>query len=375
MAVKGYQKDDKTFYQVYVNVRSKTNQSLRAQRKVSGIKTEKDALKVEKELVRECEREIFEKESLGETWRSLVDQWEIHLTQEAKLQETTRTDYLSVVRKHTSSWGMRAASSITSADVREVLGLLKTNGNSISYQNSVKIILNRVFTFGIEYGWIKGMEKSPTFGIRFGRIEEKKPEILTIQEIRKLLENAKALSHDWYAVWSTALLTGLRNGELFALLWTDVDWENKVLSITKSYNCRKRETKGTKSGHWRTVPISSELELLLKELKLQAGARREILPRLPGWEKGMQAKILRTFCAGIGLPSVKFHTLRACFATQLIRNGVPPIQIQKICGWKDLETMQRYVRLAGIETDGVTESLKVLPDHEAMGKVVSFTRK
>ena len=73
---------------------------------------------------------------------------------------------------------------------------------------------------------------------------------------------------------------------------------------------------------------------LLKELKARAGTRPEVLPRLPGWAKGQQAYEIRLFCLGIGIPSIKFHTLRACFATQLIRNGVPPIQIQKVCGWK-----------------------------------------
>jgi len=123
---------------------------------------------------------------------------------------------------------------------------------------------------------------------------------------------------------------------------------------------------------WRNIPISSDLEALLKELKLQAGSRKEVLPRLTYWEKGGQAKVLRKFCQGIGLPSIKFHTLRACFATQLIRQGVPPIQIQKICGWKDLETMQRYVRLAGIEIAGVTEQLKILPEPEVFAKIVNL---
>jgi hypothetical protein len=53
---------------------------------------------------------------------------------------------------------------------------------------------------------------------------------------------------------------------------------------------------------------------------------------------------------------------------ELIRSGIPPIQIQKICGWKDLETMQRYIRLAGIETEGVTEALKVMPDQAVLAQ-------
>ena len=56
------------------------------------------------------------------------------------------------------------------------------------------------------------MERSPTLGISLGRKEEKKPEILKIDEIKRLLENAKKLNHSWYTIWAMALLTGLRNG-------------------------------------------------------------------------------------------------------------------------------------------------------------------
>ena len=216
-------------------------------------------------------------------------------------------------------------------------------------------------TFGIEHRLVSGMDRSPAWGISLGRDEEKKPEILTLTEIRKLLQEARQMNHAWFPIWSLALLTGMRSGELYALLWTDIDFENKTITVTKSFNPRLKVIKSTKAGYWRHVPLSDDLIALLNELKAQEPNRREVLPRFWEWTKGQQARVLRAFCAGIGLPSIKFHTLRACFSTQLIRSSVAPAVVMKICGWKDLETMQRYIRLAGIETQGATNELKVLP--------------
>ena len=43
----------------------------------------------------------------------------------------------------------------------------------------------------------------------------------------------------------------------------------------------------------------------------------------------------------------------------------------KICGWKDLDTMARYIRLAAIDENGATDSLAVLPS-ENYDNIVMF---
>lgn len=121
--------------------------------------------------------------------------------------------------------------------------------------------------------------------------------------------------------------------------------------------------------------MNPELETLLKELRLTSNGRSHVLPRFKDWDKGYQARILRMFCKGIGVPSVKFHTLRACFATLLVQNGVAPAQVTAMGGWKDQETMAIYIRRAGIDIKGAAASLKLLPSREAAGRVVSLFRE
>ena len=47
--------------------------------------------------------------------------------------------------------------------------------------------------------------------------------------------------------------------------------------------------------------------------------------------------------------------------------------VMEISGWKDFKTMQRYIRLAGIDEAGATEALRFIPTEEAvMERVVSL---
>ena len=374
MGVKSYiGKSGETLWAASAYARSRVLPALKIEKERTGFTSEREAQSIFKQLDRECEREVLKKEAHGSSWGAVVDAYVAHISSpNSPLHPTSREDYIASARKHTAQWWRRPAAEITKADVRELFNQLSTTDYSVGHLKKIKVVINLIFVHGIENRLIRGVDHSPTVGLAFAREPEKEPEILTLNEIKKLLVSARTMNHDWYYHWAMDLLTGMRNGELYALTWTDVDWENHSLTVSKSYNLRLDITKCTKAGSWRAVPISSELKSLLLELRAKTGSTTHVLPRMWQWDKGLQAQELRKFCLGLGIPSVRFHALRACFATQLIRNGVPPIQIQKICGWKDLKTMQRYIRMAGIEIDGATEGLKILPEPEIAAKVVSL---
>jgi integrase len=367
------QETGETRFAVYVNVRS-SNGGGRVQKRKNSLKTQAEAHRVETQLTKQCQRELWQRENVGQSWKNVVDRFEGHLlnTKTENLNETTRTDYVASIRKHCKQWESKFVTDISLADAQDLFDELTRKGISIGHQKIIKNVVIRMYEFAIKGRLISPMTICPMTSFKFPKVEDKIPEILNLSQIRKLLLEAKKLKHLWYPVWATALLTGMRNGELYALTWNDVNFEDKLIHVTKSYDTRKKRIKSTKAGYWRYVTISPELEELLKYERKTDPEREWVLPRLQRWHQGDQARVLRHFCIGLGLPSVRFHTLRACFATQLMKQGVPPIQVMKIGGWKDLDTMNRYIRLAGIEITGATDGLKVLPEQEVFAKAVDF---
>ena len=138
------------------------------------------------------------------------------------------------------------------------------------------------------------------------------------------------MNHEWYPIWAMALNTGMRSGELYALEWNDIDFDNKLITVSKSYNGRLKLIKSTKAGYWRKVPMNKETEALLIELRTQANGPN-VLPRINQWKRGEAARILREYCVGIGISDVCFHALRACFATHLLNSGITSPVVKKIC--------------------------------------------
>lgn len=334
-----------------------------------------EAIKVEKSLNLQAERELIRKEGESSLWENLIEEYELAVRGDdifvRKITKGTLREYVQLLRTYTKDWLKLRVEEIDRARAWIALERIE---REVSHSRSRKVrsAIDSLYNWGILSGRIQGASGIPTQGYKsLRKSDEKMPEILNLDEIRNLLKFSRDLNHEWYPVWAMALFTGMRSGELYALEWASVDFENKMIYVHKAWTS-KTGFGPTKGRYWRAVPLSDELVAFMKQLKLQSGDSKYVLPRFNAWKEGRQAEILRQFCIGVGLPSVRFHTLRACFGTQLIKDGISPAIVMKVCGWKDLKTMQRYIRLAGIEVKGATDGLKILPEVEVVGRVVNL---
>ena len=372
MAITEYEKDEKKFFKVYVQARGKSLKRVRLQKVVTGIETLAAARREEKRLIRELSSKVAKLEGKGLLWSEVIQRWEIagsngHLGN--KINTFSLRDHLNRLRRYSKPWMNKVASDLTKGDGRQVLEWAKSNGASNSLVKKLKASINLVYNWGIEEGWIKSGERivnqSPVYGLGIEDKSEKAPPILTLDEVRTLLYQAKIQNHSWYSLWAFAVLTGMRSGELYALEWSDVDEVNGVIRVSKSFNKRLKEVKSPKNGCWRNVSISKQLSEILTLLKTTTTSHhdsRYVLPRLPEWRDGHAGKVLRMFLQSIGIEKyVVFHTLRACFATHLLATGAEAMKVMRMGGWSDLKTFQIYIRMAGVDVKGINEALDVLP--------------
>ena len=328
------------------------------------VKTMAQAKRVERELIIQMEEKIRQK--IIPTWIDCIERF-CEAARDRGLQEKTITDYRYSLKAHTVvDWGERLIDSIHSSEIRELIKD-KVGHRSPSQQKNLLKFIRAVFTQAMEDGHIVS---NPTPNIKF-RLGDKIKKVLTEPMVKSFLSQAKNLDVEWYPHWCMALYTGMRNGALFALTWDKVNLEEGTILVDSSWN-NKDGFKSTKSGDDRLIVISKSLLPLLKRLKFENTGSHFVLPRIDKWEKGEQARELRMFLIGIGLEPVRFHDLRASWATILLSKGVEPIKVMKMGGWKDMKTMMIYVRKAGVDIKGATDCLDFHDTHQPLAKVVNF---
>lgn len=108
---------------------------------------------------------------------------------------------------------------------------MSNNNFSQAYLKKINGILNAIFNYASKYYDLKNNPcvKAGTIGSH----KSKEMVIYTHEQMKLLLEN----TYDYtdYTIFSILFYTGMRKGELFALTKKNIDLENGIINITKSY--------------------------------------------------------------------------------------------------------------------------------------------
>ena len=314
-----------------------------------GIKSKAEANRIFTDLVIQVEQKLHEE--VVPTWEMLMNDFQKASLAKGVKQKTVE-NYILCLNAHTkAAWGKRLVDTITGEEVR-LLIQKQVGERAPSHQKNMLKFIRGVFAHAVDKGILS---RNPAPDMKF-RLGDKIKKVLTEDQIRTLLNKAKELGSEWYPHWTMALYSGMRNGELYALTWDKVNLENRQILIDCAWN-NVDGFKETKSGDDRLIEIALPVLPLLKQLKLQSGDSSFVLSRIDKWDKGEQARELRMFLIGLGLPPVRFHDLRASWATVLLSKGVEPIKVMKMGGWKDMKTMMIYTRKAGVDIRGATDCL------------------
>ena len=151
-----------------------------------------------------------------------------------------------------------------------------------------------------------------------------------------------------FALYATALYTGIRAGELAGLQWSDVDFESRLITVQRSF------AGPTKAGDVRYVPLLDALLPTLRSWRLRCPSG-VVFPNRDGRMLQPSARafqeVLHRVLAAADLPTsarrgktrpyITFHDLRHTFASTWVASGGDLFKLQKILGHKTVQMTLR----------------------------------
>jgi integrase len=199
------------------------------------------------------------------------------------------------------------------------------------------------------------IDRDPT--ARVGNLAEHRKEagVFTAQELRALFpleglgpwEDLQAKT-----VFLVAAMTGMRRGELLALKWRHIDFENLVVKVEEAWK-GKIEIGPPKSGRSRVSPLTTVAAAALKELwesrsPNQSGSEALVFSYIDGtrlldsWWKRAFASAIKTAGIDARARGIKPHSFRHTCATIRRGAGEDAAVIRAALGWSNERTQDGY---------------------------------
>ena len=286
--------------------------------------------------------------SLSKTLFHLMDQFIHYLVVEKGLSAKTIEAYshdLNRFMRHLAEKGIQGIEDIDKVDIKTFLLALRRE--KLSPRTVVRnlVVIRTFVRFLIQEG---KLSINPVEGIESPVMARTLPEILTIQEVERLIEQPKSqtvLGMRDRAMLEALYATGMRVSELVRLPLNQLHLEGGYVVL---YG------KGSKE---RVVPLSREaLKWLASYLQTGRGkllkGRDSPLLFIGRSGKGLTRqqfwKVMKTYGrrAGIG-KRITPHLFRHSFASHLLERGADLRSVQMMLGHSDISTTQIYTHVSG----------------------------
>ena len=193
---------------------------------------------------------------------------------------------------------------------------------------------------------------NPARAFRYPKPRKVSTNVLTPSEVEDYLDAAERLGH--LPMFLLALTAGLRQRELIALKWSDLNVKKRTLTISEGRSVERRELVEYEGGT-RTISLTLEVVKLL----IQEHARHPSSPLIfmhPATQKPYSPQMVRRMHNEIikeaGLDHIRFQDLRHTCAVLSLQNGMGIKEVAQMLGhFRAAMTRQNYEAYLTCETD------------------------
>ncbi len=241
----------------------------------------------------------------------------------------TRAEFSSICRRllrTTPSLAQRRVRSFTAEDCQR---LLESTFESPRQRAKGRLILHAIFAHSLNHGWCSS---NPVASLRAPIIHESEIRPLDTHELRRLLHTAMASEHRaCMPALGLMLWAGVRPAEIIRLDWSDIDEEERIISLHPRH---------AKTGGARHITLYPVLASWLRET--HTPRRGSLCP--PDWAR--RWKRLRL---AAGLVPWRQDVLRHTFASYHIKHWRDFTRLQLEMGHRSAELLRtRYLSMRGI---------------------------
>lgn len=265
------------------------------------------------------------------------------------IKPTTRDNYENYMNNHLiPALGKFKLSQLRLVHIQRAFNAMSDKGLSIGTQQAVKIALSSCLSAAVRFDMLKS---NPCKDVKLGKKQNKDMVIIDRPDLPLFVAAAK--QSPYYAAMMVLIQTGIRSGELRGLRWSDIDLDNRVMSIRQQVSDTKdgpiiQTTKGYKSRDIILIPET--VKVLREHKKAQAEARikwggwkdtsltRDLVFRMEDGDVYPRTVLnwpIDKVGRKIGIQGLHPHSLRDSYAVAALRSGIEVKTVQNNLGHKD----------------------------------------